>query len=122
MRFAPSVVAIVLLLKALIGSGPVADRGLLPSVMQVAEAAERQSQSTPGQTTAPEKPVNPLAVTRGMKKEQVHALWGEPMEVRQIRTCFGTREEWVYRGDPRRYGSEERTLLFDEDAVLEEMK
>jgi hypothetical protein len=75
-----------------------------------------------GAAAAPEQPTAPAAVARGMKKEQVRTLWGEPVAVRKIRTCFGIREEWVYRGDPQRYGGEERTLLFDEGDVLDEIK
>jgi len=74
-----------------------------------------------GTAAASEKP-SPPAVTRGMTKEQVRMLWGEPVAVRKIRTCFGAQEEWVYRGDPQRYGGEERTLRFDEDDVLDEIK
>jgi hypothetical protein len=122
MKFAPAVVVCLLLLKALASSELVTERSPLSLIMPVVMAAERQSHSLAGETTASEPPISPSAVTTGMKKEQVHALWGEPIEVRQTRTCFGTREEWVYRGNPQRYGSEERTLLFDEADVLEEMK
>ena len=62
------------------------------------------------------------SVTRGMGKEAVRTAWGAPEEVRRIRTCFGWQEEWVYRGDPARFGAGERILLFDEGEVLTEIK
>ena len=55
-------------------------------------------------------------------KEAVRTAWGEPEEIRKIRTCFGWQEEWVYRGDPKRFGASERILLFDEGEVLTEIK
>ncbi|HSF33973.1 MAG TPA: hypothetical protein VLK82_26385 [Candidatus Tectomicrobia bacterium] len=61
-------------------------------------------------------------VTRGMGKEDVRTVWGDPEEIRRIRTCFGWQEEWVYRGDPKRFGVAERILLFDEGEVLTEIK
>ena len=109
------VITIWLFVMAFVSDEREADRHLLFLSMPVAVAAE-------GQTASSEKPAQPSAVTRGMKKDHVQALWGDPVEVRQIRTCFGTREEWVYRGDAQRHGREERTLLFDEDEVLEEIK
>ena len=57
-----------------------------------------------------------------MGKEAVRTVWGEPEEIRKIRTCFGWQEEWVYRGDPKRFGVSERILLFDEGEVLAEIK
>jgi hypothetical protein len=74
------------------------------------------------QSTDPEKPEGRTAVARGMRKEAVRNVWGNPEDVRKIRTCFGTQEEWVYRGDPQRFGADERVLLFDEDEVLTEIK
>jgi hypothetical protein len=62
------------------------------------------------------------AITRGMGKEAVRIVWGDPEEMRRIRTCFGWQEEWVYRGDPKRFGARERILLFDEGEVLTEIK
>jgi hypothetical protein len=76
----------------------------------------------PAWSSAAEMPPAERRPTRGMSQEQVRALWGEPAEVRRIRTCFGTQEEWVYRGEPRRFGGEERTLLFDEGGILTEIK
>ena len=61
-------------------------------------------------------------VSVGMRKETVRAWWGEPAEVRKNRTCFGTAEEWIYRGDRQRYGADERVLSFDEWEVLTEIR
>jgi hypothetical protein len=79
-----------------------------------------QAPTPPGAET--DKPPGRVTVTRGMGKEAVRTAWGEPEEVRKIRTCFGWQEEWVYRGDPNRFGASERVLLFDEGEVLTEMK
>jgi hypothetical protein len=75
-----------------------------------------------GQSTgaAPSEGQVPVAV--GMGKEAVRQVWGAPEEVRKIRTCFGWQEEWVYRGDAKRFGSSERVLLFDEGEILTEIK
>lgn len=69
-----------------------------------------------------ETPASQVTVAVGMRKDVVRTQWGEPAEVRKIRVCLGTAEEWVYRGDPRRYGASERVLHFDEDGVLTEIK
>ncbi|MGH8059789.1 MAG: hypothetical protein ACREOH_21550 [Candidatus Entotheonellia bacterium] len=69
-----------------------------------------------------ERPAEEGQVTIGMRKEDVRARWGAPAEVRKNRTCFGTAEEWVYRGDPQRYGADERVLSFDEWEVLTEIR
>jgi hypothetical protein len=74
------------------------------------------------QSADPDKPDGGTSVTRGMGKEAVRTAWGEPEEIRKIRTCFGWQEEWVYRGDPKRFGVAERVLLFDEGEVLTEIK
>jgi hypothetical protein len=80
------------------------------------------AQALPGQLTDPHQPGGEPTLKRGMGKEAVRTAWGEPKEVRKIRTCFGWQEEWVYRGDPQRFGASERTLLFDEGEVLSEIK
>jgi hypothetical protein len=85
-------------------------------------AAPAVAQAQAAQSTDPEKPEGRTAVARGMRKEAVRNVWGNPEDVRKIRTCFGTQEEWVYRGDPQRFGADERVLLFDEDEVLTEIK
>jgi hypothetical protein len=74
------------------------------------------------QDAAPNKPTGNASVTRGMGKEAVRSVWGDPEEIRKIRTCFGWQEEWVYRGDQKRFGASERVLLFDEGEVLTEIK
>jgi hypothetical protein len=76
--------------------------------------------SVPGASSSP--PTNQAMPAKGMSKEMVRDLWGDPAEVRKIRTCFGWQEEWMYRGNPRRYGADERTLLFDEGEALHEIK
>jgi hypothetical protein len=79
-------------------------------------------QASASQRTDADKPDASTAITRGMGKEAVRTVWGEPEEIRKIRTCFGWQEEWVYRGDPKRFGVSERVLLFDEGDVLTEIK
>lgn len=85
------------------------------------------AQASAGQNAGSEKStgetsVGETSVTPGMGKEAVRTVWGDPEEVRKIRTCFGWQEEWVYRGDPKRFGASERVLLFDEGEVLTEIK
>lgn len=86
-------------------------------------AAERQPVSAQaGQSTEAEQYEGQVPVARSMGKEAVRQVWGAPEEVRKIRTCFGWQEEWVYRGDAKRFGASERVLLFDEGEILTEMK
>jgi hypothetical protein len=88
-----------------------------------AGAAESQPLSgQAGQSTeaGPSEGRTPVAL--GMGKEAVRQVWGAPEEVRKIRTCFGWQEEWVYRGDAKRFGASERVLLFDEGEILTEIK
>ena len=80
------------------------------------------AQAPASQRTDADKPGGSTAITRGMGKEAVRTVWGEPEEIRKIRTCFGWQEEWVYRGDPKHFGLSERVLLFDEGEVLTEIK
>ena len=87
-----------------------------------AEARLSIVQAPASQRTDVDKPDGSIAITRGMGKEAVRTVWGEPEEIRKIRTCFGWQEEWVYRGDPKRFGLSERVLLFDEGEVLTEIK
>ncbi|MBI3329692.1 MAG: hypothetical protein HYZ81_23670 [Nitrospinae bacterium] len=77
---------------------------------------------SPVQAAASETPAGHISVIVGMRKDVVRTLWGEPAEIRKIRVCLGTAEEWVYRGDPERYGAEVRVLSFDADEVLTEIK
>jgi hypothetical protein len=88
-------------------------------VLLVREAA---AQATSGTEPGSQSPAHPTSPTRGMGKEAVRDLWGNPAEVRKIRTCFGWQEAWVYRGDQQRYGADERTLLFDEGELLSDIK
>jgi hypothetical protein len=98
-------------------------RGNTLSVPAVAvEARVSIAQAPASQRTDADKPDGSTAITRGMGKEAVRTVWGEPEEIRKIRTCFGWQEEWVYRGDPKRFGLSERVLLFDEGEVLTEIK
>jgi hypothetical protein len=87
-------------------------------LLAIESAAQASSEPAPS-AQSPEHPNRP---TRGMGKEAVRDLWGNPADVRKIRTCFGWQEEWVYRGDQQRYGADERTLLFDESEVLSDIK
>ena len=87
-----------------------------------AESQPRWARAHAGQSTGAEKPEGRGTVTPGMGKEAVRHIWGAPEAVRKIRTCFGWQEEWVYRGDPQRFGASERVLLFDEGEVLTEIK
>jgi hypothetical protein len=102
---------------------PVVDGGGAIAVPAVAlESHPVVAQAQAAQSPGPEKPEGGTAVTHGMRKEAVRKVWGDPEDIRKIRTCFGTREEWVYRGDPKRFGASERVLLFDEDELLTEIK
>lgn len=87
-----------------------------------AKARPFQAPTPAGQSADTDKPVGGTAVARGMGKEAVRTVWGPPEEIRKIRTCFGWQEEWVYRGDPERFGGSERILLFDEGEVLTDIK
>ncbi len=103
--------------------GVLEEGGTLASV--VAEEARAREPSIPWQSVSAagsETSAGKRSVGPGMRMEAVRKLWGEPAEVRKVRTCFGAAEEWVYRGDPRRYGTDERILQFDEDGVLTEIK
>jgi hypothetical protein len=80
------------------------------------------AQAPASQRPDADKPDGSAMITRGLGKEAVRTAWGEPEEIRKIRTCFGWQEEWVYRGDPKRFGASERVLLFDEGEVLTEIK
>jgi hypothetical protein len=88
------------------------------AITELARAAEAPA----SQGGDPDKPAGGTAIARGMGKEAVRTIWGQPEEIRQLRTCFGWQEEWVYRGDPKRFGGTERILLFDEGEVLREIK
>ena len=85
-------------------------------------AAAQPIQGHPVTVAASETPARQLPVVVGMRKDVVRRLWGEPAEVRKIRVCLGTAEEWVYQGDPERYGANVRILSFDGDGVLTEIK
>jgi hypothetical protein len=87
-----------------------------------AQAHLAMAQAPAIQVGEADKPTGSTSITRGMGKEAVRSEWGEPEEIRKIRTCFGWQEEWVYRGDPNRFGASERVLLFDEGEVLTEIK
>jgi hypothetical protein len=75
-----------------------------------------------GQSAGAAQSEGQVPVALGMGKEAVRQVWGAPEEVRKIRTCFGWQEEWVYRGDAKRFGASERVLLFDEGEILTEIK
>jgi hypothetical protein len=87
-----------------------------------AEASLSMAQAPIIEGAETDKPPAQPSIARGMGKESVRTVWGEPEEIRKIRTCFGWQEEWVYRGDPKRFGVSERILLFDEGEVLTEIK
>jgi hypothetical protein len=97
-------------------------RNTIAVLARAAEARPSMAQAPSGQSADTEKPEGGTSVTRGMGKEAVRTVWGDPEEIRKIRTCFGWQEEWVYRGDPKRFGVSERVLLFDEGEVLTEIK
>jgi hypothetical protein len=92
----------------------------MPALVVQTHLAQAQAPAT--QVSGADKPTGSTSITRGMGKEAVRTEWGEPEEIRKIRTCFGWQEEWVYRGDPNRFGVSERVLLFDEGEVLSEIK
>jgi hypothetical protein len=116
-RRLPSTVAAVLLLGLSHGGGNAMS---LPALVAQAHFPVAQAPAT--QVGETDKPTGSTSITRGMGKEAVRTEWGEPEEIRKIRTCFGWQEEWVYRGDPNRFGASERVLLFDEGEVLTEIK
>jgi hypothetical protein len=92
----------------------------MPAPAGEAQLTVAQAAATQGTDT--DTPDGGTSVTRGMEKEAVRTVWGEPEVIRKIRTCFGWQEEWVYHGDPKRFGASERILLFDEGDVLTEIK
>lgn len=96
--------------------------GTFTAPAMAAESQPLLAQVQAGQSADTDKPEGSARLTRGMGKEAVRQVWGAPEEVRKIRTCFGWQEEWVYRGDPKRFGASERVLLFDEGEVLTEIK
>src|SRR5262245_65025378 len=61
-------------------------------------------QAQAGQSGETTKPEGEMSVSPGMGKEAVRKVWGDPEEIRKLRTCFGWQEEGVYRGDPKRVG------------------
>jgi hypothetical protein len=113
----PTTVAAILLLGLCHAGG-----NALSGPALAAQARLSIAQAPASQRTDADKPDGSTAITRGMDKEAVRTGWGEPEEIRKIRTCFGWQEEWVYRGDPKRLGVSERVLLFDEGEVLTEIK
>ena len=86
------------------------------------EGRHASAQGPGGRSANTERPEDSASVTRGMGKEAVRSVWGDPAEIRKIRTCFGWQEEWVYRGDTEQFGVSERILLFDEGELLTEIK
>jgi hypothetical protein len=105
----------------LMGLGPSGGYPLgVPALAAEAYRPVAQAPTPPGAET--DKPSGRTSITRGMGMEAVRTAWGEPEQIRRIRTCFGWQEEWVYRGDPNRFGGSERVLLFDEGEVLTEIK
>jgi hypothetical protein len=92
----------------------------VPALAAEAYRPVAQAPAPPGAEA--DKPPGRASITHGMGKEAVRTAWGEPEEIRKIRTCFGWQEEWVYRGAPNRFGGSERVLLFDEGEVLTEIK
>jgi hypothetical protein len=112
---------IILAVLSLVAMGP-EGKVTLTGLAMAAEARPFNAQAPTGQSADTERPEGGTAVARGMGKEAVRTAWGNPEEIRKIRTCFGWQEEWVYRGDPKRFGGSERILLFDEGEVLTEIK
>jgi hypothetical protein len=96
--------------------------GTIPLPAIAGEVQLFMAQAPATQDADPNKSTGEASVTRGMGKEAVRTVWGDPEEIRKIRTCFGWQEEWVYRGDQKRFGASERVLLFDEGEVLTEIK
>jgi hypothetical protein len=114
---------LVMTVAALVLVGLCPSGGYTRSVPALAAEAYRSMAQAPTPPSAEaDKPSGRTSITRGMGKEAVRTAWGEPEEIRKIRTCFGWQEEWVYRGDPNRFGRSERVLLFDEGEVLTEIK
>jgi hypothetical protein len=99
---------------------PAESGGMLAAPTMVAEWQPLLAQA--GQNAGAAQSEGQVPVALGMGKEAVRQVWGAPEEVRKIRTCFGWQEEWVYRGDAKRFGASERVLLFDEGELLTEIK
>jgi hypothetical protein len=99
-----------------------AGEGAVAAPAIAAESPFLSAQAQTGQNTDVEKPESRARLTHGMGKQAVRHAWGAPEEVRQSRTCVGWWEEWVYRGDPQRFGANACVPLFDEDEVLTEIK
>jgi len=58
-----------------------------------AEARLSIAQAPASQRPDADKPDGSTAITRGMGKEAVRTVWGEPEEIRKIRTCFGWQKD-----------------------------
>jgi hypothetical protein len=116
-RRMPIMAAAVLLLGLCHAGG-----NMLSAPALAAEGRRFLAQAPASQRTDADKPDGSTTITRGLGKEAVRTAWGEPEAIRKIRTCFGWQEEWVYRGDPKRFGASERVLLFDEGEVLTEIR
>src|SRR5262245_24086062 len=116
-RQLPTTVAAILLVGLCHAGGNTVSVPVLAAEVRLSIAQVPASQRTNA-----DEPDGSTAITRGMGKEAVRTMWGKPEEIRKIRTCFGWQEEWVYRGDPKRFGLSERVLLFDEGDVLTEIK
>jgi len=94
----------------------------ITGLVRAAETSSFNAAAPADERGDPDQPMRGTTITRGMGKEAVRTIWGQPEEIRQFRTCFGWQEEWIYRGDPKRFGDTERILLFDEGEVLREIK
>jgi hypothetical protein len=57
------------------------------------EARLSIAQAPASRRTDADKPDGSTAITRGMGKEAVRTVWGEPEEIRKIRTCFGWQKD-----------------------------
>jgi hypothetical protein len=101
-------------------SMPAEGGGILAAPTMAAEWQPLSAQA--GQNAGAAQSEGQVPVALGMGKEAVRQVWGAPEEVRKVRTCFGWQEEWVYRGDAKRFGASERVLLFDEGELLTEIK
>jgi hypothetical protein len=87
-RRLPTTVAAILLVGLCHAGGKTLS---VPALATVARLSIAQAPAS--QRTDADKPDGSTTITRGMGKEAVRPVWGEPEEIRKIRTCFGWQKD-----------------------------
>jgi len=87
-RRLPTTVAAILLVGLCHAGGKTLS---VPALATVARLSIAQAPAS--QRTDADKPDGSITITRGMGKEAVRTVWGEPEEIRKIRTCFGWQKD-----------------------------